>query len=103
MLAKYSEVLLLTGLTVHSAHLSHLHMVFVGCIAIVGAIMINYSVNSYRHLQGQPPAKEHDILIKRDIRMLVIIVGAILNLASLTLLILAVLLNAVVARRMVTW
>jgi len=103
MLTKYSEVILLAGLTVHAAHLAHLHMVFVGCLAIVGSLMLNYSVNSYRHLQGQPPAKEQDILVKRDIRMIAIIGGALLNLPSLVLLLLAVLLNVVVVRRIVTW
>ena len=103
ILVKYSEVILLTGMTAHITTGSGHNFGLIGGLAIIGAMMINYSVTSYRHLHGKAPAKEQDVFLKRDVRWLIMLVCAAVNLPTLGLLILAVILNGVVIRRMVIW
>ena len=103
ILVKYSEVILLTGMTAHITIGAGRNLGLIGGLAIVGAMMINYSVTSYRHLHGKAPAKEQDVFLKRDVRWLIMLVCAAVNMPTLGLLILAVVLNGVVIRRMAIW
>ena len=103
LLAKYGEVLLLSGLTLHEVSQGNKNLVLIGLLAVIGSMMFHYSLQLYRQIMMQEPRVLDDMLIKRDVRFVIIGIGALLNLPSFTLAIMAVLFNAIVIRRMIIW
>lgn len=103
MLAMYTEVILLAGLTLHVAQAQGRETSFLGLFAIIGSIMYYYTYKAYLAVVKAKPPKTDDTFITRDIRFAIMAVGAVLNLPTLVLLILAVFFNVIVIRRLSVW
>ena len=103
VLAKYSEMILLAGLTLHLVHSDSKSLILIGLFAVIGSMMFHYSINTYQHIRNSEPVKVDDVMVKRDIRFAIIAIGAVLNLPTLVLLIMAILFNAIVIRRLFVW
>ena len=103
MLAMYTEVILLAGLTLHTVQAQGKEVALLGVFAIIGSIMYYYTEKAYLCAVKARPPKTDDTFITRDIRFAIIAVGAILSLPALVLLILAVLFNIIVIRRLCVW
>lgn len=105
VVGKYGECILLIGLTINSSYQEHfgINPILVGALAIVGTLMFHYSRDQFELILKQPAPLQEDMYIKRDVRYMIIILGAILNIPLFALLMVAVLLNAVVIRRLFAW
>jgi len=106
VLDRYADAFLLFGLTWHvffAAEGSPLAL-FVGFMAITGSFLVSYTADKYdglmktRFQQGESLG----IRIGRDLRVLVIALGAVFNLPLLALSLIAVVMNAETMRRIVT-
>jgi CDP-L-myo-inositol myo-inositolphosphotransferase len=104
VLDRYADAFLLLGLTWHVfSRAGSGAVVVVGFLAIVGSFTVSYTADKYDSLmkarfeRGQPKG----IRIGRDLRVLMISVGALLNLPFLTLTCIAGILNAESVRRIV--
>lgn len=106
VLDRYADAFLLFGLTWHvffAAAGSPLAL-FTGFMAITGSFLLSYTADKYdglmetRFQQGET----RSIRIGRDLRILVIALGAVLNLPFLALSLIAVVMNAETVRRIVT-
>ena len=106
VLDRYADAFLLFGLTWHvffAPEGSPLAL-FVGFMAITGSFLVSYTADKYdglmkiRFQRGETLG----IRIGRDLRVLVIALGAIFNLPFLALSLIAVVMNAETARRIVT-
>lgn len=97
---KYSEVILLMGLTIHLVfdNLGS-YFIWVGFLAVIGNMMLHYAYEIYKRLVHPRPSKLDGLLMQRETRFSIIAVGAILNLPGIALLVMAILCNIVVIRR----
>jgi CDP-L-myo-inositol myo-inositolphosphotransferase len=73
--------------------------VVTGVLAIVGAFMLSYTADKYDALMADAFARGTRFRLGRDVRILIVVVGVMLNLCFLVLLVHAVWMNAEVARR----
>ncbi len=105
VLDRYADAFLLLGLTWHVffyAGGSPLAL-FVGFMAITGSFLVSYTADKYdglmkiRFEQGERPG----FRIGRDLRVLVIALGAVFNLPLVALSLIAVVMNAETVRRIV--
>ncbi len=106
MLDHYADAFLLFGLTWHvffAAGGSPLTL-FVGFMAITGSFLVSYTADKYDGLMKTrfQRGESLGIRIGRDLRVLVIALGAVFNLPYLTLSLIAVVMNAETVRRIVT-
>ncbi|MEE8483796.1 MAG: NTP transferase domain-containing protein, partial [Nitrospinota bacterium] len=102
VLDRYADAFLLFGLTWHSYLSSGNHFdIFIGFMAIIGSFMLSYTADKYDGLMKARFEKGRGFRIGRDVRVFIIFIGALLNQAYLTLLIIAVLMNAETVRRVV--
>ncbi len=103
VLDRYADAFLLFGLTyyVYSANRNFLAL-FIGFLAIIGAFMNSYTADKYDGLMKRKlrPGK-HYFRIGRDVRMFIIFLGALINQPLLTLVLIALLMNAENIRRVV--
>ncbi len=104
VLDRYADAFLLLGLTWHVfSSAGSGAVVVVGFLAIVGSFTVSYTADKYDSLmqarfeQGWPKG----IRIGRDLRVLMISLGAVLNLPFLTLSLIAGVMNAETVRRIV--
>jgi len=105
ILDRYSDGFLLFGLTIY-AYLSHksLPVLFTGFMAIIGSFINSYMADKYDQFMIKEFVKANKsvpIRIGRDIRIMIIFVGAILNQVFFTLLLMALLMNLENIRRIV--
>ena len=107
VLDRYADALLLTGLSLHCLWYHPPWLVFLlGSAAISGSLINSYTADKYdgfmkRRLAARPGrnGKPGYFRVGRDIRMMVIFLGALLDLALFTLLVLGVGMNLENARR----
>jgi CDP-L-myo-inositol myo-inositolphosphotransferase len=106
VLDRYADAFLLFGLTWHAffaAEGSPL-VLFVGFMAITGSFLVSYTADKYDGLM-KTRFERGEILgirIGRDLRVLVIALGAVFSLPFLALSLIAVVMNAETVRRIVT-
>lgn len=105
VLGQYGEMALLLGLTLHTTYHDYLGMnpVLIGILAIVGCFMFHYSSDKYQQWVGKKPPLQQEVLINRDVVYMIVILGALLNVALFALLVMMILFNAMVIRRLFVW
>lgn len=102
VLDRYADAFLLFGLTWHVfSYGQSFAGLFVGFMAIIGSFMNSYTADKYDSIMKERFEKGMEIRIGRDVRILMISIGAILNLPFLTLLLIAVLMNVETIRRVI--
>ncbi len=102
MLDRYADAFLLFGLTWHAFVARDASIVLiVGFLAIIGSFMNSYTADKYDRLMKSRFEKGRGIRIGRDVRVLMISLGALLNQPFLTLSLIAGLMNVETVRRVV--
>ena len=97
VLDRYSDLFIITGLTFHTYLLHETLAVFIiGFIAVGGKIILSYTAYVYDSVIS----KHNNFRMGRDITIFIILVGAIMNMPYITLVILAVVTNVEVCRRL---
>lgn len=107
VLDRYADAFLLFGLTWHvvfRAEGGNPLALFVGFMAITGSFLVSYTADKYDGLMKArfQRGETQGFRIGRDLRVLVVALGAILNLPFLALSLIAVVMNAETIRRIVT-
>ena len=106
VLDRYADAFLLFGLTWHVffAPGGSPLVLFVGFMAITGSFLVSYTADKYDGLMQSrfQRGKTLGIRVGRDLRVLVIALGAVFNLPFLALSLIAVVMNAETVRRIVT-
>jgi CDP-L-myo-inositol myo-inositolphosphotransferase len=97
---RYADAFLLFGLAWHefSATGTHLSIV-IGFAAILGSYMNSYTADKYDGLMASKLGGASYIRLGRDVRVFVIFLGALANQPLLTLIVIALVMNAEVGRR----
>ncbi len=102
VLDRYADAILLFGLTWHAFVARDASIVLiVGFLAIVGSFMNSYTADKYDRLMQSRFEQGKGIRIGRDVRVLMISLGALLNQPFLTLSLIAGLMNVETVRRVV--
>lgn len=102
VLDRYADAMLLFGLTWHTFSAGGASAALVvGFLAITGSFMNSYTADKYDRLMKARFERGQGIRIGRDVRVLMISVGALLNLPFLTLGLIAGLMNLETVRRVV--
>ena len=102
VLDRYADAILLFGLTWHAFVARDASIVLiVGFLAIVGSFMNSYTADKYDGLMQARFEQGRGIRIGRDVRVLMISLGALLNQPFLTLSLIAGLMNVETVRRVV--
>jgi len=102
ILDRYADAFLLFGLMWHEFAASGAQLsLVIGFAAILGSYMNSYTADKYdglmaRKLRGAPYFR-----LGRDVRVFVILLGALVNQPLLTLMVIALVMNAEVARRII--
>ena len=105
MLDHCADAFLLFGLTWHVFFAAEGGLaLFVGFMAIRGSFLVSYTADKYDGLMKTrfQRGESLGIRIGRDLRVLVIALGAVFNLPYLALSLIAVVMNAETVRRIVT-
>ncbi len=103
VLDRYADAFLLFGLTYYVYALNwNFLALFIGFLAIIGAFMNSYTADKYDGLMKRKlgPGKYY-FRMGRDVRMFIIFLGALINQPLLTLVLIALLMNAENIRRVV--
>jgi len=88
---------IITGLTYHTYFLQNtLAVLIIGFIAVGGKIILSYTAYVYDSVIS----KHSNFRLGRDITIFIILIGAIMNIPYITLIILAVITNVEVCRRL---
>jgi len=102
VLDRYADAFLLFGLTCHiflpTENLSYL---FVGFLAVIGTFMNSYTADKYDGLMVKKLGLRNYFRMGRDVRILIIFVGCLLNQAFWILVLIAILMNAESIRRVI--
>ncbi len=102
VLDRYADAFLLFGLTWHIyAPTGSDVFLIVGFLAILGSFMNSYTADKYDNLMETKFNHGKKIRIGRDVRILLIAVGALLNVTYWLLLAIAILMNVESVRRMI--
>jgi CDP-L-myo-inositol myo-inositolphosphotransferase len=102
VLDRYADAIMLFGLTWHAFVARDASIVLVvGFLAIIGSFMNSYTADKYDRLMKARFERGKGIRIGRDVRVLMISLGALLNLPFLTLSLIAGLMNVETVRRVV--
>jgi len=97
VLDRYSDLFIITGLTFHTYFLHNTLAVFIiGFIAVGGKIILSYTAQVYDSVIS----KRSNFRMGRDVTIFIILIGAIMNIPYITLIILAVITNVEVCRRL---
>nr|HID58125.1 hypothetical protein [Desulfobacterales bacterium] len=100
VLDRYADAFLLLGLTWHVyTNNTNKFVVFIGFMAIIGSFMLSYTADKYDSLMRSLTRSPRGIRIGRDVRVFLVFLGALLNQPLPTLVIIAVLMNGEVIRR----
>ena len=101
VLDRYADAFLLFGLTWHlySNGGGNLYLI-IGFFAITGSFMLSYTADKYDNLM-KIYINTKNIRIGRDMRIFVILLGALLNQVELILIFVAVVMNIEAIRRMI--
>ncbi len=102
VLDRYADAFLLFGLTWHVFASSGAHLpLVVGFAALAGTFMNSYTADKYDGLMARKFPGVTYLRLGRDVRILIIFLGAFFNLPLLTLGVIAVVMNAEVVRRVI--
>ncbi len=102
VLDRYADAFLLFGLTWHAFSLNSQGLdLFVGFMAIIGSFILSYTADKYDSLMKSRFERGARLRIGRDVRVFFIFLGALLNQPFLTLLVIAILMNLEIVRRLV--
>jgi len=99
VLDRYSDALLLTALTLHCWQTGTPAAIPIGFLAVTGALVLSYTADKYDGLMREKGGSR--FRLGRDLRLLVIALGAVLNLPLTALVLIALSMNAEAVRRMV--
>lgn len=100
VLDRYADAFLLFGLTYHAYQiLSNPVIMIIGFLAIIGSLINSYTADKYDSLMGSRGGRH--FRIGRDLRILIIFLGGLLNQPALALIAIAALMNTENARRVV--
>jgi len=99
VLDRYSDALLLSALALHGWQTGSQAAIPIGFLAVTGALVLSYTADKYDGLMREKGGSR--FRLGRDVRLLVIALGALLNLPVTTLVIIAITMNAEAVRRMV--
>jgi CDP-L-myo-inositol myo-inositolphosphotransferase len=101
VLDRYADAFLLFGLTCHIYFLNDSFLyIIVGFFALIGTFMNSYTADKYDTLMKKRLGpKDHYFRIGRDVRILIIFLGALINQILLVLFIIGVLTNVENIRR----
>jgi len=99
VLDRYADAFLLFGLTWHAYTQNFAPIALgVGFLAIIGSFLVSYTADKYDKLMQNRVHK--GLRVGRDVRVLLICLGALLNQPYAVLMIIAVLMNAETVRRL---
>jgi len=102
ILDRYADAFLLFGLMWHEFAASNAHLTLViGFAAILGSYMNSYTADKYDGLMARKLRGAPYVRLGRDVRVFVIFLGALVNQPLLTLIVIALIMNAEVARRII--
>ncbi len=101
VLDRYADAFLLFGLTYHAYLINNNYWdIVIGFLAIIGTFMNSYTADKYDGLMKRKLGPEkHYFRIGRDVRIFIILLGALINMPFLTLGIIAVSMNIENVRR----
>jgi len=104
VLDRYVDALLIVCLTYGYWHIVGCWRIWlVGLVALMGSLGISYTRARYESAFASPIPGGRSIPATRDVRLFIIMLGALLNQVFVMLAIIAILTNAEVIRRMVNW
>ena len=102
VLDRYADALLLFGLTWHAyADKTDSLILLTGFLAIIGSFMVSYTADKYDRLMRARIRHGKGFRLGRDVRVLLIFLGALLNQAALTLVVIAAVMNIETVRRVI--
>ncbi len=104
VLDRYADAFLLLGLTWHEYMINNGNLILIiGFMAIIGSFMLSYTADKYDNLMNERIASggTWQIRIGRDIRLFIILLGAVLNQVFILLVIIAVVMNLETVRRII--
>ena len=102
VLDRYADALLLFGLTWHAyADQTDSLILLTGFLAIIGSFMVSYTADKYDRLMRSRIRHGKGLRLGRDVRVLLIFLGALFNQAVLTLVVIAVVMNVETIRRVI--
>ncbi len=99
VLDRYSDAFILSALALHAWQTGVAAAIPIGFLAVTGALVLSYTADKYDGLMREKGGSR--FRLGRDLRLLVIALGALLNLPLATLVLIAVTMNAEAVRRMV--
>ena len=103
VLDRYADALLLLGLTWHAyAASTDSRILLIGFMAIIGSFMVSYTADKYDGLMQDRIRQGKGFRLGRDVRVLLMLLGALLNQVALTLVVIAIVMNVETIRRLVT-
>ncbi|MCK4623218.1 MAG: NTP transferase domain-containing protein [Desulfuromonadales bacterium] len=102
VLDRYADAFLLFGLTWHAyAGRSDGLILWIGFLAIIGSFMLSYTADKYDCLMRERIGRGRGFRLGRDVRVFAIFLGAMLNQAYLTLVVIAAVMNMETIRRVI--
>ena len=102
VLDRYADALLLFGLTCHAyADKTDSLILLAGFLAILGSFMVSYTADKYDCRMLNHIRSGKGFRLGRDARVLLIFLGAMFNQATLTLVVIAAVMNVEVIRRII--
>ena len=102
VLDRYADALLLFGLMWHVyTNNANGLILLTGFLAIIGSFMLSYTADKYDNLMRNRINQSMKFRLGRDARVFLIFLGAILNQAFLTLVLIAVIMNIETIRRVI--
>lgn len=102
VLDRYADAFLLFGLTWHAyPDWANSLVLLAGFLAIIGSFMLSYTADKYDSLMRDRIGRGKSLRLGRDVRIFLIFLGAILNQAFLTLVIIAAIMNIETIRRVI--
>lgn len=99
VLDRYSDAFILSALALHGWQTGVAAAIPIGFLAVTGALVLSYTADKYDGLMRDKGGSR--FRLGRDVRLLVIALGALLNLPLATLALIAITMNAEAVRRMV--
>lgn len=104
VLDRYADAFLLFGLTWREYMINNGNLILIiGFIAIIGSFMLSYTADKYDNLMNKRIASGGiwQIRIGRDVRLFIILLGALLNQIFILLVIIAIVMNLETVRRII--
>lgn len=102
VLDRYADAFLLFGLTWHAyANKTDGLILLTGFLAIIGSFMLSYTADKYDSLMRNRVSHGRRFRLGRDVRVFLILLGAVFNQALLALIVIATVMNAETIRRVI--